>query len=148
MFIVTKDDEAILLGYGIIGEKIGGNSMNEWYFDRYGQAAFVIVEKERFVSRNGRNLGWIYNEKQVFTLTGKPAGWHDNGIVRDLSGGIIGFTRAASAKLPSIPGMSGAPGTPSIPGKPPKPGFAGSISDPGSGGWSSKSIRDFFGTDV
>lgn len=31
--------------------------MNEGYFDRYGQFAFVLVEGDRFVSRNGRNLG-------------------------------------------------------------------------------------------
>lgn len=122
--------------------------MNEWYFDRYGQAAFVLVEEDRFVSRNGRNLGWLHNTKQVFTLTGQPIGWHDKGVVRDRSGGIVGFTRSASSYLPSIPGMSGAPGAPSIPGKPAKPGFAGSVSDPGSGGWSSKSVRDFFGTDI
>ncbi|MFC4305896.1 4-fold beta flower protein [Cohnella boryungensis] len=122
--------------------------MNEWYFDRYGQAAFIVVDKERFVSRNGRNLGWIHMEKQIFSLTGQPLGWIDKGAVRDRAGGLIGFTRAASGTLSSIPGMSGEPGAPSIPGRPAKPGFAGSISDPGSNGWSSKSVRDFFGTDV
>jgi hypothetical protein len=122
--------------------------MSDWYFDRYGQVAFLLIEGDRLVSRNGRNLGWIYQEKQVFTLTGKPIGWLDKGVLRDLSGNIIAFTRSSSSNLPSIPGMSGAPGTPSIPGRPAKPGFAGSVSDPGSGGWSSKTIRDFFGTDV
>ncbi|MCD9023277.1 4-fold beta flower protein [Cohnella silvisoli] len=122
--------------------------MSDWYFDRYGQAAFVLAEGDRFVSRNGRNLGWIYQEKQVFTLTGQPIGWLDKGVLRDRSGNIIAFTRSASSSLPSIPGMSGAPGAPSMPGRPAKPGFAGSVSDPGSGGWSSKSIREFFGTDV
>ena len=122
--------------------------MNDWYFDRYGQASFVLVEGDRFVSRNGRNLGWVHQEKQVFTLTGQPIGYLEKGVLRDRSGGVIGFTRSASAYLPSIPGMSGAPSAPSIPGRPPKPGFAGSVSDPGNGGWSSKSVRDFFGTDI
>lgn len=122
--------------------------MSEWYFDRYGQASFVLAEGDRFVSKNGRNLGWLQNGKQVYTLTGQPIGWHDKGVLRDRSGGIVGFTRSASTYLSSIPGMSGAPSTPSIPGRPPKPGFAGSVSDPGNGGWSSRSVRDFFGTDI
>ncbi|RED65950.1 4-fold beta flower protein [Cohnella lupini] len=122
--------------------------MNDWYFDRFGQAAFVLAEGDRFVSRNGRNLGWLHLGKQVFSLTGQPLGWLDNGVLRDRSGGVVGFMRSAGPYLPSIPGMSGAPGTPSIPGRPAKPGFAGSVSDPGNGGWSNKTIREFFGTDV
>jgi hypothetical protein len=124
------------------------NTMSDWYYDRYGQAAFILVEGDRFVSRNGRNLGWIHLEKQVFSLTGLPVGWHDKGLLRDRSGGVVAFTRSASVYLSSIPGMSGAPSTPSVPGRPPKPGYVGSVSDPGSGGWSSRSVRDLFGTDV
>ncbi|QMV40242.1 4-fold beta flower protein [Cohnella cholangitidis] len=122
--------------------------MSDWYFDRTGQASFLLVEEDRLVSRNGRNLGWVYQGQQVYSLTGQPIGWLDKGVLRDRSGGIVGFTRSASSRLPSIPGMSGAPGAPSIPGRPPKPGFAGSVSDPGNGGWSNKQVRDFFGTDI
>lgn len=122
--------------------------MTDWYYDRYGQAAFLLIEKDRFISRNGRNLGWLHREKEVFTLTGRAIGYFEKGVVRDTSGGIVGFTRDAGATLPSIPGMSGAPSAPSAGGRPPKPGFAGSVSKPPSAGWSSKSVRDFFGTDI
>ncbi|QTH45962.1 hypothetical protein J4772_16935 [Cohnella sp. LGH] len=122
--------------------------MNEWYFDRYGQASFIVVENERFVSKYGRNLGWIHQSKQVFSLTGQPLGWLEKGVLRDRKGGIIAFARAASSWLPSIPGMSGEPAAPSIPGPPARPGFAGTIVDPGSGSWASVSIRDFFGADL
>ncbi|MFC5702217.1 4-fold beta flower protein [Cohnella faecalis] len=121
--------------------------MNEWYFDRFGQAMFVIAEGDRFVSRNGRNLGWL-KDKSVYTLTGRPVAWLDNGVMRDGSGNIVAFARSAAGVLPSVPGMSGAPGTPSLPGRPPLPGFAGTMSNPGGGGWGSKTIRELFGTDV
>jgi len=122
--------------------------MSEWYFDRYGQAAFVIAEGLRVVSRNGKNLGWLLEDKKVYSLTGQPLGWLEKGILRNRSGSIVAFTRAASSGLPSVPGMSGEPSKPSIPGPPARPGFAGSISSPPSGGWGSQTIRDFFGTDV
>ncbi|MFC5401877.1 4-fold beta flower protein [Cohnella soli] len=122
--------------------------MSDWYFDRFGQAAFVVADGDRFVSKNGRNLGWLYQDNQVFSLTGQPLGWLDKGVLRDRSGSVVAFSRSGSASLSSIPGTSGAPGSPSIPGRPAKPGFAGSVSDPGKGGWGSKTIREFFGTDV
>ncbi len=122
--------------------------MNEWYFDRYGQASFIVVDNERFVSKYGRNLGWVHQGKQVFSLTGQPLGWLEKGVLRDRKGGIIAFTRWAGNWLPSVPGMSGEPASPSIPGPPARPGFAGTITDPGSGSWAGKSIRDFFGADL
>lgn len=121
--------------------------MGDWYFDRYGQAAFTVVDGDRVVSRNGRNLGWL-RDKEVYTLVGRPIGWLENGVLRETSGFVVAYTREAASRLPSIPGMSGEPGSVPSAGRPAKPGFAGSVSRPPTAGWGTKTIRDFFGTDV
>lgn len=115
----------------------------DWLFDKSGHAQLFIYD-DRFISKNGKNLGWMFNNNVYGLRNGKHLGWFENGVLYDGKNRVIAFTKNSKGYLPSIPGLGGIPGTPGIPGKPGTPGISGTPSRPGYSGWSSQSIDDFF----
>lgn len=118
--------------------------MAEWLFNKEGHAQFIIYG-ERFISKNGNNLGWLFKNHVYNLNNGRHLGWFENGVLYDGSNRAIAFLRDATGYLPSRPGMGGIPGTPGIPGKPGVPGLSGIPGRPGYGGWTNLSLEKFFG---
>ncbi len=116
--------------------------MNRLY-SRNGQA-LLFVYNDRFISKDGKNLGWLFNNNVYGLRNGEHLGWFENGVLYDGSNSVIAFSRDASGYLPSRPGLGGIPDTSGIPGKPGTPGFSETPGRPGYGGWPSQSIDDFF----
>lgn len=116
----------------------------DWMYNRQGQALFLLYD-ERFISKNGKNLGWIINSNVYHLRSGKHLGWYENGILYDGRNRVLAFSRDATSYLPSVPGLGGTPGVPGIPGKPGVPGLSGVPGRAGYGGWSQISIDEFFG---
>ena len=96
----------------------------EWLFDKSGNAELFLYQ-DRFISREGRNLGWLYNNDVYHISTGRHIGWYENGILYNGNNEVVAFARNCQGHLPSRPGIGGIPGTPGIPGRPGKPGFGG-----------------------
>lgn len=118
--------------------------MTNWLYNRSGQAQLFLYGQDRFISKNGKNLGWVFRNN-VYSLNGRHIGWFEGGILYDSTNNPIAFERTRTGHLPSVPGIGGTPGTPGIPGRPGTPGLSGTPGRPGRGGWSNKSIQDFFG---
>lgn len=115
----------------------------DWLYDKNGKAQFFVY-KDRFISKHGQNLGWLFNNNVYGLHTGNHIGWFEHGILYDGQNNIIAFSRKATRYLPSVPGLGGTPGTPGIPGRPGTPGLSGIPGRPGYGGWSRLSLADFF----
>ena len=115
----------------------------EWLFDKSGNAELFLYQ-DRFISREGRNLGWLYNNDVYHISTGRHIGWYENGILYNGNNDVVAFVRNCQGQLPSRPGIGGIPGTPGIPGRPGKPGFGGRPGRPGRGGWSREYVRAMF----
>lgn len=114
-----------------------------WLFNRNGQAQLLVYD-DRIISKNGKNLAWLYNNSVYSLQSGTHLGWYENGVLYDSYNCVLAFSRDATRYLPSVPGIGGTPGTPGIPGKPGKPGFSGSPGRPGYGGWSNCTLDEFF----
>lgn len=117
--------------------------MTKWLFDKKGQAQ-LFLHDDRFISKNGKNLGWLYSNNVYHINNGKHLGWYEKGILYDSNNNVIAFERNCEGHLPSRPGIGGTPGTPGLPGTPGRPGFSGTPGRPGFGGWSNKDIYDMF----
>lgn len=115
----------------------------EWLYDKSGDAKLFMYQ-DRFISREGKNLGWLYNGNVYHIKTGRHIGWYENGILYDSNNDVVAFTRNCQGHLPSRPGLGGTPGTPGIPGKPGRPGFGGKPGRPGFGGWSRDDVQSMF----
>jgi len=116
----------------------------DWLFNRNGNAELFVYD-DRFISKNGHNLGWLFNEKVYNIRNGRHLGWFEKGILYDGSNKVIAFSRNATGNLPSRPGIGGTPGTPGVPGRPGRPGLSGTSGRPGYGGWSNQALEEFFG---
>lgn len=114
-----------------------------WLYNRNGQA-ILFTYNDRFISKDGKNLGWIFHNNVYGLRNGKHLGWFENGILYDGRNNVIAFLRDASGCLPSRPGLGGIPGTPGIPGRPGTPGLSGEPGRSDFGRWSSQTIDDFF----
>ncbi len=90
----------------------------DWLYDKKGQA-LLFIYGDRFISKNGKNLGWIFNNNVYGLKNGKHLGWFENGVLYDGMNKVIAFSRNASGYMPSRPGFGGVPGTPGIPGRRP-----------------------------
>ena len=102
-----------------------------------------MVYNDRFISENGTNPAWLYNNSVYSLYSGAHLGWYENGILYDSYNSVLAFSRDAPGYLPSVPDIGGTPGTPGIPGKPGKPGFSGSPARPGYGGWTNYTLDEF-----
>jgi hypothetical protein len=117
--------------------------MTEWLYDKRGQAQIFLYGQDRFISKNGRNLGWTIGNN-VYSLNGNHIGWFEGGILYDSRNTVIAFKRDRTGSLPSSPGIGGTPGTPGIPGRPGMPGRSGTPGRPGRGGWSNGLLQEMF----
>ena len=116
----------------------------DWLYDKNGNAELFIYGN-RFISKRGENLGWLYNGKIYGLKNGHHLGWFEDGVIYDLNNCVFAFLRDASGHLPYRPGLSGTPGIPGIPGSPGIPGFSGTYARPAySSRWSTLTIKDFF----
>ena len=118
--------------------------MTEWLFNKNGHAQFFIYG-ERFISKNGINMGWQFNNNVYGLNNGRHLGWFENGVLYDGSNNAIAFLQDSTGYLPGRPGIGGRPGTPGIPGTPGRPGLSGTPGRSGYGGWSNLSLEEFFG---
>jgi len=119
----------------------------DWLYDKNGRA-LLFTYNDRFISKKGKNLGWIFNNNVYGLRSGKHLGWFENGVLYDGMNRVIAFSWNSSGYLPSRPGIGGTPGTPGIPGRPGTPALSGTPGRLGYGGWSKLSIGDFFGITV
>jgi hypothetical protein len=124
--------------------KFGGIFMAEWFYDRHGQAQLFLYEEDRFISKNGRNIGWTIGSN-VYSLIGMHVGWYENGILYDRHNKVIAFKLNRSGFLTSFTGVIGdTPRLPSIPSRPGRPGLSSKMNRLGPGGWSTKSLQEMF----
>ena len=115
----------------------------EWFFDKNGKAQ-MFLNDNIFISRNGHNLGWLFNGHIYGLRDGRHLGWYEDGVIYDGSNRVIAFLNDSKGYMPSRPGIGGIPGTPGIPGRPGTPGLSGIPGRPGYGGWSQLTIDEFF----
>jgi hypothetical protein len=117
-------------------------AMTDWFFDRSGQIRLFLYN-DRFISEQGDNLGWLAGNT-VYSLTGNHIGWLERGVLHDENNDILAFSTKGSGHLPSRPGIGGVLETPEIPQSPPRPGLTGVPERPCYGGWSNKTLEQFF----
>jgi hypothetical protein len=68
---------------------------NFWFYDKHGAPTIRLLENDRLVDHQGRNLGFI-SENKIFNVHGKHRGWLEHGMIRDLNGLCVAFSRGAS----------------------------------------------------
>jgi hypothetical protein len=74
-----------------------------WIFDRGGASALLLTATGRLFAPSGVQVGWL-DGMAVFSLDAHQAGWFSDGLLRDLDGGVAGFTQAAmDAARPVLP---------------------------------------------
>ena len=115
--------------------------MAEWIYDRGGQAA-AIHDDDCLRDRSGRVAAWL-SRGSIYSLRGEHIGWYEEGVFRDASNRVLGFTAGATGPLPSRPGRGGRPGMPGFAGRPGRPGLAGRPGRPGRGGWSAHGLAAY-----
>ncbi|MBI2079336.1 hypothetical protein HYT84_01105 [Candidatus Micrarchaeota archaeon] len=113
-----------------------------WLFDRNGQAQLFLYDDGRFISRDGRNLGWLFGTV-VTNLGGVQVGWFENGVLYDRDGAVLAFSQNASGSF-SRPSLGGTPSF-SLPSNPGKPNLKSTISSGRSSNWSHRSLWSVFG---
>jgi len=116
--------------------------MAEWLFNRNGQA-LLFFYGDRFISADGKNLGWLIGNN-VYSLKGNHLGWLERGVLFDRDNNVLAFTANATGYLPSRPGNGGVPASPEIPEAPERPGLRSNLVRQGYGGWSIRTLEQFF----
>lgn len=118
--------------------------MTEWFYDRQGKARLFLFESDRFISKNGRNLGWTFGNN-VYSLIGMHIGWYESGILFDRNNSIIAFKLNTIGNLVYFPTTGGIPDIPRIPRRPLVPGLFNTTGRSKIGGWSNRSLHEMFG---
>jgi len=116
--------------------------MKEWLFHRNGQALLFLYD-DRFISADGENLGWLVGN-EVFSLKGSHLGWFERGVLFDRDNNVLAFTADATGYLPSRPAIGGVPAAPEIPAAPERQSLCGNLIRQGYGGWSIRTLEQFF----
>lgn len=117
--------------------------MIEWFFDKNGLLR-VFLYGDRFISSQGCNLGWLAGGG-IYTLNGSHIGWAERGVLYDENNDILAISTNGAGHMPTRPGINGAPQIPEIPAPPVRPHLSGTLERVGHGGWSRKTIEEFFG---
>jgi len=118
--------------------------MTEWFFDKNGLIRLFLYE-DRFISRQGRNLGWLAGGG-IYSLTGIQIGWAEYGVLYDENNDLLAISTNGAGYRPARPGINGAPQIPEIPASPVRPHLSGKLQRLGHGGWSCKTVEEYFGT--
>lgn len=89
-----------------------------WFYDRFGSPEILFIENTQlFINKNGKNLGFVKNNV-VYNYKGIHRGWLENGIIRDLNGFCLGFSRGYTdspspiTPIPQIPPIKPIPQIP------------------------------------
>lgn len=114
----------------------------KWLYNRNGKAKLFLHE-DRFISKTGENLGWLI-ETSVYSLEGNHLGWFEKGIMYDENNSIMAFLKNATGYLPTCPKLDCIPGKPCIPEPSEKPGLCRMPFRTCLGGWSKKTLKQFF----
>ena len=118
--------------------------MTGWLYDKKGRPC-VYLFVDRFIGKNGRNLGGLINNRDVYSLEGKHIGWFEDDVLFDADSCILGFQREAFVHLPFIPYIVEPTCNPCIPARPDQPEFEGVPARAGfCGGWSDLTVDEFF----
>lgn len=118
-------------------------NMIEWFFDKNGLIRLFLYG-DRFISSQGRNLGWLAGGG-IHTLNGSHIGWVEHGVLYDENNDILAISTNGAGYLPARPGINGALQIPEIPPSPVRPHLSGKLERLGYGGWSRKTVEEFFG---
>ena len=117
-----------------------------WFFNRYGEPQIILNDQERFLDRQGNNLGYIKDRNMIYNYSGKHCGWIEGHVIRDIQGHTIGFCSYSQdypspifpitriVPIPSIPKIPPIPKIPQIPRLKPIKSF----------GWSPMSLIQLF----
>lgn len=112
-----------------------------WFYDRYGVPEILFLLDNRFVDKQGNNLGYAENDK-IYNYHGRHCGWIENGVIRDVDGYCVAFSDGADdfptpifpipriPPIPRYPRIPPIPRIPQIPRIPPVKKFAWSSATP------------------
>lgn len=64
----------------------------ECLYDKNGIVK-IFRFNDRFISRSGKNLAWIYNENVYHISSGRHIGWFEKGVLFDQDNKVMAFTR-------------------------------------------------------
>lgn len=67
------------------------NNEEDIIYDRFGAPRLRILSNGRIANWNGHYLGFLRNDRLVYSQAGIHIGWYENGILRDLNGNTVGF---------------------------------------------------------
>jgi hypothetical protein len=82
---------------------------NFWFYDKHGAPTMRLQESNRIVDHQGRNLGYV-SENKIYNVHGKHRGWLERGMIRDLNGLCVAFARGTSdSPRPLLPSPQANP---------------------------------------
>ncbi len=69
-----------------------------------GEARYRILKSGRLVDFDGRSLGWLDEEGNIFDYkTGRQLAFYENGIMRDAEGAVVGLGQEPVGPKPVLP---------------------------------------------
>jgi len=91
--------------------------MREPVYDRHGVTVAFLVDRERFMSLNGRAIAWLRGS-DVYDYRGNHLGWWDADHLMGHDGGVAAWLRGAALRvirpIPRIPPIPPVPAIPPI----------------------------------
>lgn len=83
-------------------------------YNRFGRPELQIIDDGRLVDFHGTSAGFI-DGNSVYNYRGRHIGWFENGIFRDPSGNVVGFTPDVTDYPRPILPLTSIPPIPAIP---------------------------------
>ncbi len=118
--------------------------MNGWFYDRKGKPCVFLYE-DRFISRDGHDIGWLVNNRDIYSRTGEHIGWFEADVIFDACNRVLAFQQGAIVSLPFVPYTVSMPESPCIPSRPDQPEFhAAPIKPEYCSGWSHLDAEELF----
>jgi hypothetical protein len=94
-----------------------------WIFDRGGTASLLLSLSGRIFTPDGVQVGWL-DGAAVFSRQARQVGWFSGGLLRDLTGGVVGFAQIATdTTRPALPTPNVVLGVLSLPVATTRPTF-------------------------